>query len=185
MSKKFRNSLFGFNKEDVLSFVVEAKENEVKYKKSIDELNSKIDELEQSNSEFSKKYTDTMDKLSAAEEQLRDFERREAALTHLSESIGRLYLVAQANANAIITSANENVKLSQEAVERNISVATSAEQELAEISRILDERTKEYSLEIASLKRQITDAKERISVNCSDIAERQSELEVITTGVEE
>ena len=39
MSRKFRNSLFGFNRDDVLSYMLEVKENEVKTKQNIEKLN--------------------------------------------------------------------------------------------------------------------------------------------------
>lgn len=182
--KKFRSSLFGFNREDVLTYVVESREAENKNRKRIEELDNKNKELEANIQQHKGLNEEISEKLSIAEEKLKDFDQREQALTNLSESIGRLYLVAQANANAVIAAANENVELSKAAVEQNISVASSAEAELLEISRILNEKTKAYTDEIAYLEKQIADARERIIENKAEIAERQTELESITASVE-
>ena len=88
--KKFRNSLFGFNRDDVLNFVVEARESELKHKKTIDALNSKINELEAASNELTEKNAALDSELSSALLKIKDFEQREEALTRLSESIGRL-----------------------------------------------------------------------------------------------
>lgn len=180
--KKFRNSLFGFNRDDVLNFVVEARESELKHKKTIDELNSKINELEVASKELSKKNAALDSELSSALSKINEFEQREEALTRLSESIGRLYLVAQANANSIIASANENVAKANAVVDQNMSVATDAEAELREISRVLNEKTAEYAKEIDELKQQLNNARDRIAENKAEIKDRQSELEAITVG---
>lgn len=182
--KKFRGALFGFNREDVLTFVVESREAENKNRKKIESLESVNEELEADIEQLKSLNDEIFAKLSIAEEKIKDFEQREESLTRLSESIGRLYLVAQANANAVINAANENVELSKNAVEQNISVASSAEAELSEISRILNEKTKAYTDEIAALEKQIADARERIIENKAEIAHRQTELESITASVE-
>ncbi len=180
--KKFRNSLFGFNRDDVLNFVVEARESELKHKKTIDELNSKINELEADSKELSEKNAALDSELSSALSKINEFEQREEALTRLSESIGRLYLVAQANANSIIASANENIAKANAVVDQNMSVATEAEAELREISRVLNEKTAEYAKEIDELKQQLNSARDRIAENKAEISDRQSELEAITVG---
>ena len=182
--KKFRNCLFGFNRDDVLNFVVEARESELKHKKTIDALNSKINELEAASNELSEKNAALDSELSSALLKIKDFEQREEALTRLSESIGRLYLVAQANASSIIASANENVKKANAVVDHNMSVATEAEAELQEISRVLNEKTAEYAKEIDALKQQLTEARDRIAENKAEISDRQSELEAISVGAE-
>lgn len=182
--KKFRGALFGFNREDVLTYVVETREADNKNRRRIEDLDNRNKELEANIEQIKGLNEEISEKLSIAEEKIKDFEQREESLTRLSESIGRLYLVAQANANAVINAANENVELSKNVVEQNISVASSAEAELQEISRILNEKTKAYTDEIAVLEKQIADTRERIIENKAEIAHRQTELESITASVE-
>lgn len=183
MSKKFRTGLFGFNRDDVLQFVLEAKENESKSAKKIDGLTSKTIELENMNNELQEKCNNLEVELSAARAEIADFRQREEALTRLSESIGRLYLVAQANARSIIDTANRSAEASLQSVEKNMAVAVSAEEKLEEISAVLSERTKAYLAEIESLKNQIAATQTEIEQNAAEISERQSETEIITSKV--
>lgn len=183
MSKKFRTGLFGFNRDDVLQFVLEAKENESKSAKKIDGLTTKTAELENINNELREKCNKLEAEHSAAMTEIADFRQREEALTRLSESIGRLYLVAQANARSIIDTANRSAEASLQSVEKNMAVAVSAEEKLEEISAVLSERTKAYLAEIESLKNQITATQVEIEHNATEIFERQAEAEAVTSKV--
>ena len=174
--KKFRNSLFGFNNDDVMGFVFEAKENEARLKKNIRELEAKAEADAQMISELEatvKQLTSLLD----------DFKQREAAITALSESIGRLYLVAQANASAIITAANENAEAARSVVEQNVSVADNAEEDLNEIGRVLLAKTREYSEELEALKAKLYDTKQKIAENTAEIDKLKDESSAVTTGV--
>ncbi len=183
MSKKFRTGLFGFNRDDVLQFVLEAKENESKSAKKIDGLTQKTAELENVNNELQEKCNALDTELSAAKAEIAEFHQREEALTRLSESIGRLYLVAQANARSIIDTANRSAELSLSSVEKNMAVAVSAEEKLEEISAVLSERTKTYLAEIEELKNQISATQVEIEQNTVEISERQNEAESVASGV--
>lgn len=174
--KQFRSSLFGFNKEDVMCFVVEAKENEVRLKKSIRELEAKSEADATKLSELDAQIAE----LTAL---LDDYKKREDAITALSESIGRLYLVAQANASAIISAANENAELAQKTVDQNIAVADSAEEDLAEIGRVLLAKTKAYSEELEALKAKLNETKQKIADNTAEIDTLKEESSAVTAGV--
>ena len=185
MSKKFRNSILGFNRDDVMAFVLEAKDNEIKFKKTIDELNEKIGQLQASLDEMSLLQEQTAAILKETEKELNTYKEREGTLTKLSESIGRLYLVAQANANAVVASANDSAAESERIVQSNLEVACSAESKLAEISEVLNEKTKAYLSEINELEQDLAAVKERISANNADILERQATLDSVIAGANE
>lgn len=174
--KKFRNSLFGFNKDDVMGFVFEAKNNEAKLKNSIRELEAKHENDTQKLFELESKVAELTSLLD-------DFKQREDAITALSESIGRLYLVAQANASAIITAANENAEAARSAVEQNVAVADSAEEDLAEIGRVLLAKTKAYTEELETLKAKLNDTKQKIAENSADIETLKEESSAVTTSI--
>lgn len=176
MIKKFRNSLFGFNKEDVMSFVMESKESENNFKKKITELNSKIDTLQNDIESLQTKHDETKKVLNETEVQLESYRQREEALTALSESIGRLYLVAKANAESVMASANESAEKSMQAVDKNIEIAENAENELKEISGTLNEKTREYLEAVADLKQQLEDTRKSVIEAKENIAERQNEM---------
>lgn len=185
MSKKFRSSILGFNRDDVMAFVLEAKDNEIKFKKTIDELNEKIGQLQASLDEMSLLQEQTAAILKETEKELNTYKEREDSLTKLSESIGRLYLVAQANANAVVAAANDSAAESERIVQSNLEVACSAESKLAEISEVLNEKTKAYLSEINELEQDLAAVKERISANSSDILERQATLDSVIAGANE
>ena len=176
MIKKFRNSLFGFNKDDVMSFVMESKESENNFKKRITELNSKIDTLQADIESLQAKHDETKKILSETEARLESYRQREDALTALSESIGRLYLVAKANAESVMASANESAEKSMYAVDKNIAIAENAENELKEISDTLNEKTREYLEAVADLKQQLEDTRKTVAEAKENIAERQNEM---------
>ena len=179
MIKKFRNSLLGFNREDVNKFILETKINDETNKQKISELNNKIEELHGNISELTLLHNQTVEMLKEAEARIENFKKREDALTALSESIGRLYLVAEANAKSIMQSANDSAEMSQKVVDRNIEIASKAENELAEISELLNSKTLEYTEVINRLQLQLTDIKRKIEDNQTDIEERKSELAFI------
>ncbi len=184
MTKKFRTGLFGFNRDDVLKFVVDAKENELIKNQKIDALTKKTEELEKNSTELEEKCIALETELSAAKKEIDEFHQREEALTRLSESIGRLYLVAQANARSIIDTANRSAEASLQSVEKNMAVAVSAEEKLEEISAVLSEKTKTYLAEIESLKTQITATQFEIEQNAVEISDRQTEAEIISKGID-
>lgn len=184
MSKEFRNSFFGFNRNDVLSFVYESQENSLRSKQTIEELQSKVSDLEDKVKEVTLLQEQTVNILKETEKQLDSYKQREESLTKLSESIGRLYLVAQANADSIVSSANDSIEKSKETVERSIAVASSAESELAEIGDMLNNKTAAYIDEITKLKQQLAAAKERIAENNADIVSRKAELAAVTAGAD-
>lgn len=165
MSKKFRNSLFGFNRDDVMDFVVESREKEAKLKLKCDELNTNIDELNS--------------KLSDLEKTVADFKLREENLFRLSESIGRLYLVAQANAAAVTKAAEENAVKSSACVENNMRIASETESRLEEIGIELNKKTEQYLEEIEALKTQLSDARNTIEENQLIIKEGLTETSLV------
>ena len=159
-----------------MSFVMESKETENNFKKKITELNSKIDTLQNNIESLQAIHKETENVLSETEAQLEAYRQREDALTALSESIGRLYLVAKANAESVMASANESAEKSMQAIDKNIEIAANAEDELKEISDILNEKTREYLEAVADLKQQLENTRKSVTEAKENIAERQNEM---------
>ena len=114
MSYRFRNSLFGFNKDDVLSFAANSKEKESDLLNKISELEKTVAQLKEDCENKSSELKDISDRYISVNSELEEYKKREESLTKLSESIGRLYLVAQANAGDIVAAAKENAAISSE-----------------------------------------------------------------------
>lgn len=126
----FRKSLFGFNTDDVLSYIErthkdftqkeESLSEEIKdLKKTVETLKKQIDLLEEA-----KNY---------AESELKVYKDKERELERLSENIGKLYLVANENALAIMKNAEESKLMADEEIKRNINVLKEAHKSLESI----------------------------------------------------
>ncbi len=176
MAIKFRNSFLGFNKDDVHAFVMSAKENEYKSEKTIKELNEKVNLLD-------KKISEITAELETAKAELTEYKAKEDSLKKLSESIGKLYLVAQSNARAIAEASKENIEKSSIAVEMNINAADEAETGFAEIEQRLNEQVAAFNNEIEQLRNCLRETKERVSVNNRIIADSEKNLDEMTAEI--
>lgn len=177
MSYKFRNSFFGFNKEDVLSYVVNSKDKEKVLNNSLDELKKECNLLKVSNNSLSNELSDVTKKLEATLIELNDFKAREEVLTKLSESIGKLYLVAKSNAESVIKAARENAAISEKLTSSNLEIAQETTTEFEEINKLLTEKTNTYMIEINQLKARLESAKESILINKINIQKSTKDTE--------
>lgn len=165
MAIGFRKSLFGFNTADVMGYIeaaqrssavklnaAEAERDELK--KELDELNGRLSELTAENTELTEK--------------LNQYTEKYEEINRLSENIGKLYLVAQANAQAIMkNSADISEKAAAEA-ERNLSSIAEAQQSLSVIKQELLDTTSHFSGRVSELIASLDDTREKISeVNTS------------------
>lgn len=183
MAITFRNSLFGFNKDDVHQFVLSAKENEYKYENKVKELEKQLSSLNSDIEILSTKITSLIGELNIANEKVKDYEQREEALTRLSESIGRLYLVAQSNAQAIAVAAKENIEISENAVRLNLEATAEAESNILEIEQELNERVAEFNSDVAELRNRLSLAKDKISENAALIQSSEEKLDSMTAEI--
>lgn len=184
MSTKFRNSIFGFNKDDVMEYVTSSKEALNRNEQLITELQSNVDELTATNKIYEDKLNEMTLKLSEATALLEDYTAREAVLTKLSESIGKLYLVAQANAKTIITSAEENARITDSIVSSNIAVAENVGEDLAHIEAELTEKTARFTKELEELKSKLEETKSNVDRNRSAISDSEAVLEDLIENVD-
>lgn len=183
-----RNSLFGYNKEDVYNYIKALND---KAEASKCELNDKIKELEAKVSEKSNELFVSEQKCNALctenaslLAELEDFKNREAAITQLSESIGRLYIVAQANAKIISNSAKENAELVNSEADSHLDVVNSAHDELQEIKNDISDMTKRFIEEIERLSSELESTKQALSENKKLIKQAEINTEAMLSTVE-
>ncbi len=176
MAIKFRNALLGFNKDDVHSFVMTAKENEYKSEK-------KIKELTENNEKLNNKMNKLSSELDLVKAQLDEYKKKEDSLNKLSESIGRLYLVAQSNAKAIAEASKENIEQSNMTVEMNLNIADTAHNEFSDIERELNEKVANFNQEINELRERIFKTKELVLENNAKIADCEKNLDEMTEEI--
>ncbi len=162
MSVGFRKSLFGFNCDDVIEYINKTHKTFVDREKK---LNIKVDEL----AEELKLSKEEALKIEAERQQLdaklKEFNEKYEEIERLSENIGKLYLVAQANAQAIMESSESSAKITAEEVNRNLYTIDEAHSSLKELRANITKTSDDFVAEVDKLICSLNDTREQIANN--------------------
>jgi len=169
--------------------------------KTIENLNAKIDEAQALNEELKAQNTRLLEeceqlkslreKLAENEETIRQLEAevaeyrsRRQEIEQLSEGIGRLYLVARTNAQAILSNAAENANIISEEIKRNIGEIDATQSKLQQLRDELRNIFGTFDAELEQIRRSFNSAKENIQQNMGKIqvAVSQTESEIKSTN---
>ena len=162
MSAGFRKSLFGFNCEDVMEYIEKSQKSFVEREKDLSEQVEKLSaELELSNDNYRK----LNEEKETVSKKLEEFNEKYEEIGRLSENIGKLYLVAQANARAIMANSEKNAGLAAAQVQKNLSTLEEAHASLDELKKNIVRTTDEFVGEVDELIDSLNDAREQISNN--------------------
>lgn len=160
MSAGFRKSLFGFNSQDVMEYI---EKTHKAFSQKENDLNSKIDELdsllETSKAEQKKLETEKAE----LDRKLNSFTEKYEEIERLSENIGKLYLVAQSNAQAIMNNAQNEARITEEEVSRNIVSIDETHDALAELRSDILRTSQEFSSKVDTLISSLNTAREKIA----------------------
>jgi len=163
MAIGFRKSLFGFNCDDVVNYVKKLHNNftekENDFKKEIEELNRKIEILSLETAKLA-------EEKAAVEAELKEYDLKKAEMERLSENIGKLYLVAQTNAKTIMHNAEENSRLANDEVAKNIVVIDGTHEALEALRKSITETSENFTREVESLIESLNETKEKICADC-------------------
>lgn len=181
MAIKFRNSLFGFNKDDVLEYVVATKGTENTLKTKLEKLENELDNANKANSELTAENASLSSTISVMSAELEDYHKREEQLTKLSESIGKMYLVSQSNARTVLNSVNDSVKKAEEVITAKIDAANKAEEEFTAIRQILNEKTESFNNEVLELQDKLYRTKVSLKENAETAKESTENIEELVT----
>lgn len=169
----FKKSLFGFNCADVLAYIEKSHKKsaalEQKLNGKIEELNVNIDTLKADNEKISLE----RDEL---EKKLAEFNAKYEEIERLSENIGKLYLVAQANAQAIIENSENNAKLISQEVDKNLNSIDEAHESLNLLRENITKTSNEFVNEVEALIASLSDTKQQILDNSSNAKEAKEEF---------
>ena len=182
MAVGFRKSLFGFNSQDVIEYI---DRNHREFSKKEEILNSKIEELknlldaskeEQRKLEEEKRELDI--KLNSFTEKYEDIER-------LSENIGKLYLVAQSNAQAIMRNAEEEAASAKEEVNRNLISIDEAHEALALLRSDIIKTSEDFSAKVQTLVESLSNTREKIAESVDDTISHKENFEKVYKSIVE
>lgn len=176
MAIGFRKSLFGFNAADVMGYIETAQRANAE---KLSTLETENEDLKASFEELNVKFNDICSEKNALAEQLREYTKKYEEINRLSENIGKLYLVAQANAQAIMKNSNEIGEQAAAEAERNLTSIADAQQSLNSVKQELLDTTTDFCGRISELIASLEDARGRIAEVSSDSKQRSADFNAV------
>ncbi len=165
MAIGFKKSLFGFNCNDVIDYIERLHK---KFKIKTDELSAKADMLANELNLSKENYEKLMEEKNALSEKLDAFTQKAEEIERLSENIGKLYLVSQTNAQAIMLSAEESASLANLEVEKNLSAIDEAHISLNELRQSIIKTSDDFIKEVDVLLGSLNATREQITTNMAN-----------------
>ena len=165
MALGFKKSLLGYNCEEVSSYIHKtAQEN----KELVASLNNKIKESNKLVEVKDEQCQNLSNQITELNDQLNFYKAKYEEVKKLSENIGKLYLVAQTNAKAIISAANDASTLAQNEMQSNISLIEQTDTSLLQLKSDLLNISNNFVIEVDKLQEKLNAVK-----NLSKIAETE------------
>ena len=174
MSVGFRKSLFGFNCDDVIEYV---QGSHKKFSEKEKELNAKIDNLDNTITTVNAQLEDVKNAKAAVEAQLKEYTDKYDEIERLSQNIGKLYLVAQANAKSIMQNSTENRDIANREVEKNLHSIDNAHEQLAALKAEIMQTSNDFISKVDTLVTSLATARKQVSGNNADNRELAEQFE--------
>ena len=174
MSVGFRKSLFGFNCDDVISYIDETHK---KFSEKESTLNQKIDALDVTLANVNTQLQDVKNAKAAVEAQLKEYTDKYDEIERLSQNIGKLYLVAQANAKSIMQNSAENKDTVNREVERNLHSIDNAHESLAALKAEIMQTSADFVAKVDTLVSSLNTAREQIGTKNTESRELAEQFE--------
>lgn len=172
MSVGFRKSLFGFNCDDVVSYIEKTQkahtEKEIVFKEQIEDLKTE-------NSSLSEQLAVITKEKAEIEAQLKEFTDKYDEIERLSQNIGKLYFVAKSNAQTIMKEAEASADIARKEVLRNIASISSAQESLNNVKENVVNTSAGIAKEIAELSKLLDDARSQIEAHETAVAKSEEE----------
>lgn len=173
MAIGFKKSLFGFSCSDVTEYIEKTHKSFVQKEKK---LNSRVEELLGELDTVK----EAKDKLEAEKQELdrklNEFNAKYEEIERLSENIGKLYLVAQTNAQAIITNSEESARISNEEVSRNLYTIAEAHSSLEELRQHIAKTSDDFIAEVDRMMSSLNATREQIAKNTEKVDSAKEEF---------
>ncbi|MBR4761638.1 MAG: hypothetical protein IK086_03285 [Clostridia bacterium] len=183
MAVGFRKSLFGFNCDDVVAYVEKTHkaftEKEIVLKEQIEDLRGENSNLQEQLAEIAKAKA-------ALEAKLKEFTDKYDEIERLSQNIGKLYLVAEANARAIMKEANACADISRREVQKNMASIDNAHASLSGVKDNVVAASAKLAKDIDELAKSLSEAREKIvmreSAAIKDEEDYRELIKVLSNG---
>lgn len=174
MSVGFRKSFLGFNCDDVIEYI---QNSHRKFSEKEKELNKKIESLDNTIATVNAQLDDVKAAKAAVEAQLKEYTDKYDEIERLSQNIGKLYLVAQTNAKAIMQNSSDNRDLANREVEKNLHSIDNAHEQLEALKAEIMQTSNEFVNKVDTLVSSLSTAREQVSQNNVDNRELTEQFE--------
>ena len=104
-------------------------------------------------------------------------------MERLSENIGKLYLVSQTNAKTIMSNAEENSKITDEQISRNVSAIEETHIALDNLRKNIIETSENFSREVSALMQSLEATKEKISTDAKKNLEANEKFNLLLEAI--
>ncbi len=174
MSVGFRKSLFGFNCDDVVSYI---EESHKKFSAKEEALNQKIDSLDNTIADVNAQLEDVKAAKAIVEAQLKEYTDKYDEIERLSQNIGKLYLVAQANAKSIMQNSTDNRDIANREVEKNLHSIDNAHEQLATLKAEIMQTSDDFVAKVDALVNSLAVAREQVTQKNAENRELAEQFE--------
>lgn len=176
MAVGFRKSLFGFNCDDVMQYIEKTHKS---FSEKETMLNNKISELDNALLSLNSELKSIKTAKENVEAELKKYTDKCEEIERLSQNIGKLYLVAQANAKAIIKDSAENSEMSRKEVERNLGSIDEAHESLNNLKANIMKTSNDFVNRVESLIGSLDNTRDQIKANAEHTVELKDEFEAL------
>ena len=176
MAVGFKKSLFGFNCDDVMKYIERSQKS---FSEKEKELSKQVEELSRDLDMSNENYRKLNDEKEIIAKKLADFSEKYEEIERLSENIGKLYLVAQANAQAIMANSEKNARLANKEVEKTLSAINDAHESLDSLKKTVMQTSNDFLSEVDGLISSLNEARESISANISADADFKNQFDEV------
>lgn len=176
MALGFRKSLLGYNCEEVSEYIHKtAQEN----KELVSSLNNKIKECNKLVEVKDEQCFNLNNQITELNEQLDFYKAKYEEVKKLSDNIGKLYLVAQTNAKAIISAANNASSSAQSEMQSNISLIEQTDTSLLQLKNDLVNMSNSFVSEVDRLQEKLNAIKELSKIAETEQAEKNESFDAV------
>lgn len=180
MSVGFRKSFLGFNCEDVMSYIEDSHKS---FMKKEEELNGKISELNKTVSDLSSDIEDLNKTNEALQDKVKEYTSKQDEIERLSQNIGKLYLVAQSNAKAIVKNSVDSIGIASNEVNKNIDSIDLTHKALDELKEKILEMSTQFIKNTDELCESLNAAKEMLTDKDNSTNEHINKFESLYTEI--
>ncbi len=172
MSVGFRKSLFGFNCDDVTEYV---QKTHREFNQKEIELKEQLENLKSEKALLKEQLASTAAKKAEVEAKLKEFTDKYDEIERLSKNIGKLYLVAKSNAEAVMKEAEAGADIARREAQKNIASIMGAHQSLGEVKENIVNTSAKFAKDVDELTKSLYAARERIETHETALAKSEED----------